>query len=155
MSNINIEENIIPQQDEETEIILAQWQTCVEMADSISHRRDAMNNLFITLNLAISTAISIVWDIKSIIVLFVGIVFCIIWIFLIRNFKNLNKEKFSVINDLEQKLPEKPFSKEWGKLKSNKSYKDGTKIEYLLPIIFIFVYVIAIIAILVTHIKSL
>lgn len=155
MSNTNIEENVVPQQDEKTEIILAQWQTCVEMADSISHRRDAMNNLFITLNLAISTAISIVWDIKSIIILLVGIIFCIVWLSLIQNFKNLNKEKFSVINELEQKLPEKPFLNEWEKLKANKSYTDGTKIEYLLPIIFISVYVVAIIAILVTHIKSL
>ena len=155
MNNTNTEQNITSQQEVDTEIILAQWQTCVEMADSISHRRDTMNNLFITLNLAISTAISIVWDVKSSIILLVGIIFCIVWLSLIQNFKHLNKEKFSVINELEQKLPEKPFLNEWEKLKINKSYKDGTKIEYLLPIIFIFVYVVAIIAILVTHIKSL
>lgn len=47
------------------ELLLAQWQTCVEMADSISQRRDKMNNIFVTLNLAIVAAVSIVWDIKS------------------------------------------------------------------------------------------
>ena len=41
------------------------WQTCVEMADSISHRRDTMNNLFVTLNIAIVAAISWMWDIKT------------------------------------------------------------------------------------------
>ena len=39
------------------DVVLAQWQTCVEMANSISQRRDAMNNLFVTLNLAIIAAI--------------------------------------------------------------------------------------------------
>ena len=40
-------------EDEKMEVILAQWQTCVEMANSISQRRDMMNNIFVTLNLAI------------------------------------------------------------------------------------------------------
>ena len=31
--------------DDKTEIILAQWQTCVEMANSVSQRRDTMNNI--------------------------------------------------------------------------------------------------------------
>ena len=31
------------------DLILAQWQTCVEMANSVSQRRDTMNNVFITL----------------------------------------------------------------------------------------------------------
>ena len=60
--------------DEKTEIILAQWQTCVEMANSISQRRDTMNNIFITLNLAILASISIMWEVKSIFVLIAGII---------------------------------------------------------------------------------
>jgi len=31
------------------ELLLAQWQTCVEMANSISQRRDTMNNIFYNL----------------------------------------------------------------------------------------------------------
>lgn len=30
--------------DEKMELILSQWQTCVEMANSVSQRRDSMNN---------------------------------------------------------------------------------------------------------------
>ena len=45
------------------DLILAQWQTYVEMANSVSQRRDAMNNVFITLNLALLTAVSLAWDI--------------------------------------------------------------------------------------------
>lgn len=33
--------------------ILVQWQTCVQMADSVSKRRDTTNHLFVTLNLAL------------------------------------------------------------------------------------------------------
>ncbi|WP_458524066.1 hypothetical protein [Gardnerella piotii] len=46
------------------------------MANSVSQRRDSMNNIFITLNLAILATISIAWNIKSIFLLVSGIVFC-------------------------------------------------------------------------------
>lgn len=133
--------------DDKTEIILAQWQTCVEMANSVSQRRDTMNNIFVTLNLAIIAAVSITWDLKSLFILATGIVICIIWILFIRNYKLLNTEKFNVINDIEKKLPVKPFNDEWKKLKSNKKYRDSTKLENTLPIMFIVLYVIAIAAI--------
>ena len=81
--------------EDKTEIILAQWQTCVEMANSVSQRRDAMNNIFITLNLAIIAAVSITWNIKSLFILVAGIVVCAIWLLFIRNYKLLNAEKFS------------------------------------------------------------
>ena len=32
--------------DKSEETLLTQWQTCVEMANAVSQRRDAMNNLF-------------------------------------------------------------------------------------------------------------
>lgn len=41
------------------DLLSIQWQTCVEMANSVSQRRDTMNNLFVTLNLAIIAGISI------------------------------------------------------------------------------------------------
>ena len=103
--------------DENIELILAQWQTCVEMANTVSQRRDAMNNIFITLNLAIITAVSVTWELKSLLVLTAGIVTCVLWHFFIRNYKELNTEKFRVINTLEGKLPVKPFHDEWNRLK--------------------------------------
>lgn len=129
------------------EIILAQWQTCVEMANSVSQRRDTMNNIFITLNLAIVAAVSIKWDIKSLFILVAGIVICFIWILFIQNYKSLNAEKFNVINTIEKDLPIKPFNDEWEKLRNNKKYIDSTKLEKILPIMFIALYVIAIVTI--------
>ena len=119
----------------------------VEMANSVSQRRDTMNNIFVTLNLAIIATVSITWDIKSLFILAAGIVVSIIWLLFIRNYKLLNTEKFNVINEIENKLPVKPFNDEWKKLRSNKKYKDGTKLEKTLPIMFIVLYIIAIITI--------
>ena len=133
--------------DDKTEIVLVQWQTCVEMANSVSQRRDTMNNIFVTLNLAIIATISINWDIKSLFILAAGIVVCVIWLLFIRNYKLLNAEKFNVINEIEKKLPVKPFNDEWKKLERNKKYKDSTKLEKTIPIMFIVLYAIAIITI--------
>lgn len=62
-------------------------------------------------------------------------------------YKLLNTEKFNVINEIEKKLPVKPFNDEWKKLERNKQYKDSTRLEKTLPIMFIVLYVIAIITI--------
>ena len=118
---------ITNQNEKDIEIILEQWKTCVEMANSVSQRRDAMNNIFITLNLAVVTAISFNFEIKSLFILGAGIIVSIIWILFIRNYKLLNTEKFKVINEIENKLPVKPFNTEWEKLKINKKYRDSTK----------------------------
>lgn len=128
---------------EDRELLLAQWQTCVEMANATSQRRDSMNNIFVTLNLAIIAAVSFVWDIKSLFLLVAGVVVCVIWLKFIRNFKLLNTAKFEVINMIERQLPVAPFNDEWKKLKQTKKYSDGTKLERILPWTFIVLYIIA------------
>ncbi len=121
---------------EDKELLLNQWQTCVDMANSVSQRRDNMNNIFITLNLAIMAAVSITWDIKSLFILIAGITICILWMLNIRNYKLLNTAKFNVINLIEEKLPSAPFKDEWQFLKNSKKYMDSTTLERILPITF-------------------
>ena len=140
--------------DSKEELLLAQWQTCVEMANSISQRRDSMNNIFVTLNLAIIAAVSIVWDIKSILILIAGIVVCALWLLFIRNYKQLNSAKFDVINRIEKKLPAQPFFEEWKKLKNNKKYMDGTKLEKRLPTMIIVPYIVTAIIIIIIKLKT-
>lgn len=136
------------------DVILAEWQTCVEMANSVSQRRDSMNNIFVTLNLAVITAVSFTWNIKSLFILLAGALICVIWIFSIRNYKMLNQEKFKVINKIEKELPVMPFNEELSLLKMNKKYMDGTMIETFIPIIFIGLYIIAIIVVIYCKFKS-
>ena len=139
---------------EDKELLLNQWQTCVDMANSVSQRRDNMNNIFITLNLAIMAAVSITWDIKSLFILIAGITICILWMLNIRNYKLLNTAKFNVINSIEEKLPLAPFKDEWQFLKNSKKYMDSTTLERILPITFIILYIAAVIAIIVIKCTS-
>lgn len=139
---------------EDKELLLNQWQTCVDMANSVSQRRDNMNNIFITLNLAIMAAVSITWDIKSLFILIAGITICILWMLNIRNYKLLNTAKFNVINSIEEKLRSAPFKDEWQFLKNSKKYMDSTTLERILPITFIILYISTVIAIIVIKCTS-
>lgn len=134
------------------ETILAQWQTCVDMANAASQRRDSMNNLFATLNIALIAATSIIWDLKSIIMAIGGIILCIVWLCFVKYFRQLNEAKFSVINALEKKLPEQPFADEWKILKKNKRRTEGTKLERVLPIAFIALYIAVVAVMIITRI---
>ena len=122
------------------EIILEQWKTCVEMSNSVSSRRDAVNSIFTTLNLAIIAAAAFIWNLKTLLLFAAGTVVCILWILMIRNYRLLNQEKFKIINELEKKLPVQPFNDEWAALSINKKYKDSTKLEIGLPITFMIIY---------------
>ena len=112
------------------------WQTCVEMADSVSQRRDSMNNLFVTLNLAVIAAISWMWDIRTVFLCAAGLVICIVWLLYINSLKQLNSAKFKVIFELEQQMGICPFHDEWDILNSKKRYIKGTVLERILPISF-------------------
>ena len=126
--------------DTKIDIILEQWKTCVEMSNSVSSRRDAMNSIFTTLNLAIIAAATFTLNTKTFLLFAAGLVICVLWLFTIQNYKLLNTEKFKVINDLERKLPEQPFNDEWVALSKNKKYKESTKLEKGLPITFMIIY---------------
>ncbi len=122
--------------------IQAIWQTCVEMSNSVSQRRDSMNNLFVTLNIAVIAAISWMWDIKTAFLCAAGLVVCVVWLLYIINFKRLNSAKFKVIYELEQKMGTSPFKDEWDILQNTKRYINGTTLERILPIAFALGYII-------------
>ena len=122
--------------------IHAIWQTCVEMANAVSQRRDTMNNLFVTLNNAVIAAISWMWDIKTAFLCAAGLVICVVWLLYINNFKRLNSAKFKIINELEQKMGVSPFKDEWDVLQKTKRYIKGTTLERILPIAFAVGYIV-------------
>lgn len=126
----------------EQQDVLAIWQTCVEMANGVSQRRDTMNNLFVTLNIAVIAAVSWMWDVKTVFLCVAGLVICVVWLLYINNFKRLNTAKFRVIYDLEARLGVTPFKDEWDILKKTKRYLEGTKLERILPIAFALGYAV-------------
>lgn len=137
--------------EDNKKILLEEWKVCVEMANNVSQRRDKLNNLFITLNVTLITMISISWNIKSLIIDGAGIVATILWLLLIRNYRILNTEKFNIINKIEQSFPAKPFNDEWDALRNESKYIDSTKLEYILTILFIIIYIVLAIIIILNH----
>lgn len=130
------------EQEDKNQDVLAIWQTCVEMANGVSQRRDTMNNLFVTLNIAVIAAVSWMWDVKTVFLCVAGLVICVVWLLYINNFKLLNAAKFRVIYDLEERLGVTPFKDEWDILKKTKRYLEGTKLERILPIAFALGYAV-------------
>lgn len=130
------------EQEDKKQDVLAIWQTCVEMANGVSQRRDTMNNLFVTLNIAVIAAVSWMWDVKTVFLCVAGMVICVVWLLYINNFKRLNTAKFRVIYDLEERLGVTPFKDEWDILKKTKRYLEGTKLERILPIAFALGYAV-------------
>ena len=130
------------EQEDKDQDVLAIWQTCVEMANGVSQRRDTMNNLFVTLNIAVIAAVSWMWDVKTVFLCVAGLVICVVWLLYINNFKRLNAAKFRVIYDLEERLGVTQFKDEWDILKKTKRYLEGTKLERILPIAFALGYAV-------------
>ena len=71
-----------------------------------------------------------------------GIAFSVIWILNIKSYKTLNKSKFKVIFEMEKLLPYNLYSKEWDYITEENKYIRLTKIETLVPTIFIMAFVL-------------
>lgn len=126
-------------------VVLEQWKTCVEMANSNTEKRTSSNNIFITINAALLAIVSFSLEYKSMILSIVGIVVCVVWLNSLENYKKLSSVKYHIVNEIEVMLPLKPFTYEWKKLKIEKKYLGLTKIEKILPWLFIVLYGISII----------
>ena len=125
--------------------VLEQWKVCVEMANANTEKRTNSNNIFITINAALLAVVSFSLEYKSIILSVVGMVVCVVWLCSIESYKKLSSVKYHIVNEIEQRLPLKPFTYEWFTLKNEKKYLGLTKIEKTLPFLFILLYVISII----------
>lgn len=131
--------------DDYNSIILEQWKTCVEMANSNTEKRANSNNIYITINSALLTVATFTLDYKSIMLSVVGVVVCILWMNSIESYKKLSSVKYHIVNEIEERLPLAPFTYEWDKLKTEQKYIGLTKIEKILPCLFLVLFSISII----------
>lgn len=123
-------------------IVLEQWKTYVEMANSNTEKRASANNIFITINLALLAVTPFSLDIKSYLLSLAGIAICILWIKTIKEHKKLSSVKFHIVNEIEERLPLAPFTYEWDKLNERK-YTGLTVFEQAIPFVFITINVVA------------
>lgn len=132
-----------------TNIYLDQYKHYVNSAELVSERRLKANTLFISLQSILITLIGLFnvdrdVNLKSLIVLSIlGLLISFIWLIYINSFKQLNKLKFTVINEMEANMPFNSYNYEWYLDKSNaEKYIRLSKVEKLIPLFFIACYVI-------------
>lgn len=130
-------------------LYLDQYKHYVNSAELVSERRLKSNTLFISLQSILITLIGLFnvgrdVSLKSLIVLSIlGIVISIIWLIYINSFKQLNKLKFTVINEMESFMPFQSYNYEWHLDKRNsKKYIRLSMIEKLIPLFFVFCYLL-------------
>jgi hypothetical protein len=136
------------------EHLMEQYKICVEMADRVSVRRSTASNFYISLLSALLALLSLVidkrlfsgsQDILLLSTLALGLALCFVWHVNIQSYKELNSLKFQVINEMEQYLPFRSFSREWEILKerkeSRKRYVRLTFVEKFVPLIFAIPYI--------------
>lgn len=131
---------------------LEQYRIYLHIFNSTHDRLGKSNDFFLGLNTAIIAALGYLesrgGSHNSTIFLFspfVGIAICYCWYQIINAYRKLNKTKFSIIHEVEKKLPISLFEKEWellGKGKDRKKYYPLSLIERKIPIIFIVLYIV-------------
>lgn len=117
----------------DTNIVFKQYEILVSEASRISKSRENTNAFFSTIVVALFTATfsCITQKIYSYILIFA---LCTIWYIIINSYKELNRAKFQVIQEIEQLFPFQPFKKEQDYYKQN--ILSFSKIEKYIPIIF-------------------
>lgn len=137
-----------------TGIILEQYKLFVEMADRASQRRIQTNQYYAGLLSGLLFVVAFVMDKNSmqkeikvieIILSIFGILLCIIWQLNILSYKKLNNAKFTVIKEIEKKLPISCFGDEWDiliKSKKRIKYISISVIENFIPALMLLVFII-------------
>ena len=119
-----------------------------ELADHVSQRRAQANQLHVSLLVALVIFLAALLrfgsnEIPERLVFGVcggiGILLSLSWLAVIRSYKQLNRNKFRVLHELEGQLAFQFFKDEWdpkGKGKKSNLYQQLTNVEIVLPLIF-------------------
>ena len=126
----------------------------VDLTDRISQRRAKSNTFFLSIISSFIGLIGFVSPFLNIsfkgttiyLICFFCILLCLIWYININSYKQLNKLRFTVIQEMEQSLVFPCFTREWQLLRENKmKYYRLSKIEKFIPLIFIVPFIFFII----------
>jgi len=127
------------------------YQLAVEMADRISQRRQAANTFGLTLNSALVSAGGALLAIDRghptlwfIVLAVVGVWESLIWAWMIRSYRQLNTAKYTIIHELEAKLPVALYKQEWDQVEHGRSrsrYWPISHVESLAPWGFVVIYI--------------
>ena len=140
------------------------YKLAVEMADRVSARRASTNSFFVAVNGALAAVVGLAgWAREAsafglVVTSIAGVTLSITWWLLLRYYRRLNKAKFEVINEIESRLSERPFTAEWAALNPpedpdavtprtlrnrwKRKHREATIVEQFVPWVFVTLYVV-------------
>jgi hypothetical protein len=137
--------------------VLELYKMSVEMADRVSARRGQANQFYLTLQsslLGIPAAFGLIGGdeldpLTATLLAVVGGMTSVTWWLQLRSYRDLNRAKFDVINQIENKyFTVRPFSDEWASLKKDPvprwraRYAELGMVERIVPVVFLSVNLI-------------
>ena len=133
--------------------LVAQYKLYVDSAQQISAARVTSNNFLLTVNAFLVTlsgfqTTAAVEGWRAAFIPGAGILVSLTWFSIITSYKHLNSAKFKVIHELEEHLPAAVFRSEWHEVEGGRQgvYRSLAGLEQRVPLIFIVLYVVLIIA---------
>ena len=132
---------------DEKQELLEIYKLHAELADSISKQRVAANRFYILVYSGLAVLFSAFLQRKNGIPIgwlmvgfgLFGMILALAWCIVISSFRQLNRGKFKVLHELEEKLAYPFFKREWDLLTKGtgrKNYRRLTIVETFVPIIF-------------------
>jgi hypothetical protein len=133
-------------------ILFEEYRLFVDSTEKAIARRQVVNNFFLTANTILLSALGVMTkqafeNTRALYMLIplgiVGILLCVNWQGIIKNYRQLNAAKFKVIHSLESRLPAALFKAEWaalGKGEDSKKYKPISKTEERVAMVFMILY---------------
>src|SRR3989344_3285253 len=133
------------------EQLLEQYKLFHATIERMSDRRQQANTYFITINTLFISFIGVISKETGLltsplwlaVLSLVGILICRSWHKALVAYKHVNKAKFAVLHEIEEKFPMNLFKHEWemmGKGENKKEYATFTGVELHIPAMFGFVY---------------
>ena len=139
-------------------ILLEQYKLFIKTSEDLVSRRQSVSSFYITLNsalVALSSAL-FAFDFNNYLKILAGIIFSIVgivvsisWIQTLISYGRLNSSKINIICIIEKHLPASLYDAEWASLSNKlnkKKYVSFTDSEKRVPIIFIIIYSLIILA---------
>ena len=138
-----------------THPLLELYKTYVDSMEKVVSRRQTVHSFFLTANTLLLTFAGLlitkdfirsgVSAVPLVISPIAGSMLSLVWMKLSRHYGLLCEAKFKVIHSLEKQLPAAPFLAEWvalGEGKNPLKYQSMATIEWVIPIVFLVIYVI-------------
>lgn len=133
------------------QLLLDQYKLYVESAENVTMKRASASRFYLTVLAGLLAVFSLPKDVVAAqfqVVLYAGIgllgmVLCVVWFANLHSYRQLNKGKYRIIHEMEQRLPFAPFRREWDILGHGKDvsrYRPISKLEQAIPTAFFALY---------------